>query len=70
MENAFQNLVEASEQSLSAFGENDPDTNCANTPTKDVSVGRNVEDVDCEVYVATQFSGTKPLKKVKMEPTV
>ncbi|KAL5100059.1 hypothetical protein RYX36_004386 [Vicia faba] len=54
-------------QSLSAFGENDPDTNCGNTPAKDIFIGNNVEDIDCEVYGATQFSDTKPSKKVKME---
>ncbi|XP_058748389.1 uncharacterized protein LOC131621367 [Vicia villosa] len=62
--------VEPVVQSNFAFGENDPDTNFGNTPAKDASVRDSVEEIDCEVYGATQFFGTKPSKKVKIEPNV
>lgn len=55
-------------QSLSTCEQNDPDSNYATTPTKDVSIAQYVEDVDCEAFGATLFLGTKPLKKVNIKP--
>ncbi|KAL5098492.1 hypothetical protein RYX36_002819 [Vicia faba] len=56
------------EGSLSAFGESDLNKILVDTPTKDGSVSNDLEDFDCKVYGSTQFSGTKPSKKVKVEP--
>ncbi|XP_058765056.1 replication protein A 70 kDa DNA-binding subunit C-like [Vicia villosa] len=67
-QNAVSDHVETSMESLSAFGENDPDKSLANTPSKSVSHAVDAEDSDCHVLGLTQYSGTKPPKKVKIEP--
>lgn len=53
---------------MSARGENEPDFNSDATPIKvNSSVSRNV-DVDCDIVESTQYSGTKPPKKIKIKP--
>lgn len=39
------------------------------TPAKDVVIADKGEEVDFEASGATQLSGTKPFKKVKIEPS-
>ncbi|KAI5445695.1 hypothetical protein KIW84_013790 [Lathyrus oleraceus] len=61
--------LETSAQTLSASGENDPESIILMTPTKDVVIADKGEEVDFEASGATQLSGTKPSKKVKIEPS-
>lgn len=56
-------------QTLSASGENDPESIILMTPAKDVVIADKGEEVDFEASGATQLSGTKPSKKVKIEPS-
>ncbi|KAI5392178.1 hypothetical protein KIW84_076823 [Lathyrus oleraceus] len=56
-------------QTLSASGENDPESIILMTPAKDVVIADKGEEVDFEVSGATQLSGTKPSKKLKIEPS-
>ncbi|KAI5446436.1 hypothetical protein KIW84_014318 [Lathyrus oleraceus] len=61
--------LETSVQTLSASGENDPESIILMTPAKDVVIADKGEEVDFEASGATQLSGTKPSKKVKIEPS-
>ncbi|KAI5408695.1 hypothetical protein KIW84_054507 [Lathyrus oleraceus] len=61
--------LETSAQTLSASGENDPESIILMTPTKDVVIADKGEEVDFEASGATQLSGTKPSKKLKIEPS-
>ncbi|KAI5415984.1 hypothetical protein KIW84_041138 [Lathyrus oleraceus] len=61
--------LETSEQTLSASGENDPESIILMTPAKDVVIADKGEEVDFEASGATQLSGTKPSKKLKIEPS-
>ncbi|KAI5428228.1 hypothetical protein KIW84_033289 [Lathyrus oleraceus] len=61
--------LETSAQTLSASGENDPESIILMTPAKDVVIADKGEEVDFEASGATQLSGTKPSKKVKIEPS-
>ncbi|KAI5415716.1 hypothetical protein KIW84_040939 [Lathyrus oleraceus] len=58
---------ETSAHTLSASGENDPESIILMTPTKDVVIADKGEEVDFEASGATQLSGTKPSKKLKIE---
>ncbi|KAI5416558.1 hypothetical protein KIW84_041564 [Lathyrus oleraceus] len=55
------------DQTLSASGENDPESIILMTPAKDVVIADKGEEVDFEASGATQLSGTKPSKKLKIE---
>ncbi|KAI5406404.1 hypothetical protein KIW84_052940 [Lathyrus oleraceus] len=57
--------LETSAQTLSASGENDPESIILMTPAKDVVIADKGEEVDFEASGATQLSGTKPSKKIK-----
>ncbi|KAI5433567.1 hypothetical protein KIW84_020746 [Lathyrus oleraceus] len=57
------------DQTLSASGENDPESIILMTPAKDVVIADKGEEVDFEASGATQLSGTKPSKKLKIEPS-
>ncbi|KAI5439987.1 hypothetical protein KIW84_025374 [Lathyrus oleraceus] len=59
--------LETSAQTLSASGENDPESIILMTPAKDVVIADKGEEVDFEASGATQLSGTKPSKKLKIE---
>ncbi|KAI5417938.1 hypothetical protein KIW84_042534 [Lathyrus oleraceus] len=61
--------LETSVQTLSASGENDPESIILMTPAKDVLIADKGEEVDFEASGATQLSGTKPSKKLKIEPS-
>ncbi|KAI5439612.1 hypothetical protein KIW84_025120 [Lathyrus oleraceus] len=61
--------LETSAQTLSASGENDPESIILMTPAKDVVIADKGEEVDFEASGATQLSGTKPSKKLKIEPS-
>ncbi|KAI5418858.1 hypothetical protein KIW84_043184 [Lathyrus oleraceus] len=61
--------LETSAQTLSASGENDPESIILMTPAKDVVIADKGEEVDFEASDATQLSGTKPSKKLKIEPS-
>ncbi|KAI5409689.1 hypothetical protein KIW84_055221 [Lathyrus oleraceus] len=61
--------LETSAQTLSASGENDPELIILMTPAKDVVIADKGEEVDFEASGATQLSGTKPSKKLKIEPS-
>ncbi|KAI5445307.1 hypothetical protein KIW84_013513 [Lathyrus oleraceus] len=61
--------LETSTQTLSASGENDPESIILMTPAKDVVIADKGEEVDFEASDATQLSGTKPSKKLKIEPS-
>ncbi|KAI5397775.1 hypothetical protein KIW84_063553 [Lathyrus oleraceus] len=61
--------LETSTQTLSASGENDPESIILMTPAKDVVIADKGEEVDFEASGATQLSGTKPSKKLKIEPS-
>ncbi|KAI5443132.1 hypothetical protein KIW84_011969 [Lathyrus oleraceus] len=61
--------LETSAQTLSASGENDPESIILMTLAKDVVIADKGEEVDFEASGATQLSGTKPSKKVKIEPS-
>ncbi|KAI5396988.1 hypothetical protein KIW84_062984 [Lathyrus oleraceus] len=61
--------LETSAQTLSASGENDPESIILMTPAKDVVIADKGEEVDFEASGATQLSGTKPSKKVKIKPS-
>ncbi|KAI5402859.1 hypothetical protein KIW84_050453 [Lathyrus oleraceus] len=61
--------LETSVQTLSASGENDPESIILMTPAKDVVIADKGEEVDFEASGATQLSGTKPSKKLKIEPS-
>ncbi|KAI5431351.1 hypothetical protein KIW84_035506 [Lathyrus oleraceus] len=61
--------LETSAQTLSASGENDPESIILMTPAKDVVIADKGEEVDFEASGATQLSDTKPSKKVKIEPS-
>ncbi|KAI5408467.1 hypothetical protein KIW84_054345 [Lathyrus oleraceus] len=61
--------LETSAQTLSASGENDPESIILMTPAKDVVIADKGEEVNFEASGATQLSGTKPSKKVKIEPS-
>ncbi|KAI5387943.1 hypothetical protein KIW84_073871 [Lathyrus oleraceus] len=61
--------LETSAQTLSASGENDPESIILMTPVKDVVIADKGEEVDFEASGATQLSGTKPSKKLKIEPS-
>ncbi|KAI5447741.1 hypothetical protein KIW84_015257 [Lathyrus oleraceus] len=61
--------LETSAQTLSASGENDPESIILMTSAKDVVIADKGEEVDFEASGATQLSGTKPSKKVKIEPS-
>ncbi|KAI5434804.1 hypothetical protein KIW84_021571 [Lathyrus oleraceus] len=58
--------LETSAQTLSASGENDPESIILMTPAKDVVIADKGEEVDFEASDATQLSGTKPSKKLKI----
>ncbi|CAL5213040.1 unnamed protein product [Lathyrus oleraceus] len=60
--------VDLSAHSMSACGENEPDFNSDVTPIKANSSVSGGVDLDCEIVGATQYSGTKPPKKVNIEP--
>ncbi|KAI5381761.1 hypothetical protein KIW84_UN0458 [Lathyrus oleraceus] len=59
--------LETSVQTLSASGENDPESIILMTPAKDVVIADKGEEVDFEASGATQLSGTKPSKKLKIK---
>ncbi|KAI5392206.1 hypothetical protein KIW84_076841 [Lathyrus oleraceus] len=59
--------LETFAQTLSASGENDPESIILMTPAKDVVIVDKGEEVDFEASGATQLSGTKPSKKLKIE---
>ncbi|KAI5417678.1 hypothetical protein KIW84_042333 [Lathyrus oleraceus] len=61
--------LETSAQTLSASGKNDPESIILMTPAKDVVIADKGEEVDFEASGATQLSGTKPSKKLKIEPS-
>ncbi|KAI5389292.1 hypothetical protein KIW84_074808 [Lathyrus oleraceus] len=61
--------LETSAQTLSASGENDPESIILMTLAKDVVIADNGEEVDFEASGATQLSDTKPSKKLKIEPS-
>ncbi|XP_050920194.1 uncharacterized protein LOC127137814 [Lathyrus oleraceus] len=61
--------VSSMNQTLSASGENDPESIILMTPAKDVVIVDKGEEVDFEAPDATQLSGTKPSKKLKIEPS-
>ncbi|KAI5429236.1 hypothetical protein KIW84_034016 [Lathyrus oleraceus] len=61
--------LETSAQTLSASGENDPESIILMTPTKDVIIADKGEEIDFEASGAMQLSGTKPSKKLKIEPS-
>ncbi|KAI5430322.1 hypothetical protein KIW84_034776 [Lathyrus oleraceus] len=61
--------LETSAQTLSASGENDPESIILMTPAKDVVIADKGEEVYFEASGATQLSGTKPSKKLKIEPS-
>ncbi|XP_050882246.1 uncharacterized protein LOC127085762 isoform X2 [Lathyrus oleraceus] len=61
--------LETSAQTLSASGENDSESIILMTPAKDVVIADKGEEVDFEASGATQLSGTKPSKKLKIEPS-
>ncbi|KAI5440802.1 hypothetical protein KIW84_010320 [Lathyrus oleraceus] len=61
--------LETSAQTLSASGENDPESIILMTPAKDVVIADKGEEVDFEASGATQLSETKPSKKLKVEPS-
>ncbi|KAI5443462.1 hypothetical protein KIW84_012201 [Lathyrus oleraceus] len=61
--------LETSAQTLSASGENDPESIILMTPAKDVVIADKGEEVDFEASGATQLSGTKPSKKLKINPS-
>ncbi|KAI5434232.1 hypothetical protein KIW84_021194 [Lathyrus oleraceus] len=61
--------LETSAQTLSTSGENDPESIILMTPAKDVVIADKGEEVDFEASGATQLSGTKPSKKLKIEPS-
>ncbi|KAI5388333.1 hypothetical protein KIW84_074138 [Lathyrus oleraceus] len=61
--------LETSAQTLSASGENDPESIILMTPAKDVVIADKGEEVDFEASDTTQLSGTKPSKKLKIEPS-
>ncbi|KAI5419912.1 hypothetical protein KIW84_043898 [Lathyrus oleraceus] len=61
--------LETSAQTLSASGENDPESIILMTPAKDVVIADKGEEVDFEASGVTQLSGTKPSKKLKIEPS-
>ncbi|KAI5391806.1 hypothetical protein KIW84_076564 [Lathyrus oleraceus] len=61
--------LETSAQTLSASGENDQESIILMTPAKDVVIADKGEEVDFEASGATQLSGTKPSKKLKIEPS-
>ncbi|XP_058776979.1 uncharacterized protein LOC131651305 [Vicia villosa] len=61
--------IDFSAHSLSACGENEPEINSIVTPTKAKSTSAPDGENECEFVGATQYSGTKPLKKVKIEGT-
>ncbi|KAI5428468.1 hypothetical protein KIW84_033449 [Lathyrus oleraceus] len=59
--------LETSAQTLSASGENDPESIILMTPAKDVVIADKGEEIDFEASGATQLSSTKPSKKLKIE---
>ncbi|KAI5413930.1 hypothetical protein KIW84_058178 [Lathyrus oleraceus] len=61
--------LETSAQTLSASGENDPESIILMTPAKDVVIADKGEEVDFEASGATQLSGTKPSKKLRIKPS-
>ncbi|KAI5417939.1 hypothetical protein KIW84_042535 [Lathyrus oleraceus] len=61
--------LETCAKTLSASGENDPESIILMTPAKDVVIADKGEEVDFEASGATQLSGTKPSKKLKIEPS-
>ncbi|KAI5419944.1 hypothetical protein KIW84_043928 [Lathyrus oleraceus] len=61
--------LETSAQTLFASGENDPESIILMTPAKDVVIADKGEEVDFEASGTTQLSGTKPSKKLKIEPS-
>ncbi|KAI5443167.1 hypothetical protein KIW84_011999 [Lathyrus oleraceus] len=61
--------LETSAQTLSASGENDPESIILMIPAKDVVIADKGEEVDFEASGAMQLSGTKPSKKLKIEPS-
>ncbi|XP_058734808.1 uncharacterized protein LOC131606642 [Vicia villosa] len=66
-QNPVVDRVDESIESLSAYGENDPDKIVTNTPTKGSPVNLDAVDSELQAYGTTQLSGTKPAKKVKIE---
>ncbi|XP_058752578.1 uncharacterized protein LOC131625758 [Vicia villosa] len=66
-QNPVVDCVDDSIESLSAYGENDPDKVVTSTPSKGSPITLDVEDSECQPYGATQLSGTRPSKKVKIE---
>ncbi|KAI5392407.1 hypothetical protein KIW84_076988 [Lathyrus oleraceus] len=64
-----QENLETSAQTLSASGENDPESIILMTLAKDIVIADKGEEVDFEASGATQLSGTKPSKKLKIEPS-
>ncbi|KAL5063323.1 hypothetical protein RYX36_025060 [Vicia faba] len=66
--NQIENDYIVGEHSMSTRRESESDFNRALTLVKvDSEITRDV-DVDCDVVGATQYSGIKPPKKVKIEP--
>lgn len=54
---------------MSVCGENELDIKSDVTPIKvNLAIVRDV-DVNCDVFGATQYSGTRSPKKVKIKPT-
>ncbi|XP_058757134.1 uncharacterized protein LOC131630364 [Vicia villosa] len=66
-QNPVVDRVDESIESLSAYGENDPDKQVTNTPSKGSPVYLDAVDSELQAYGTTQLSGTKPAKKVKIE---
>ncbi|XP_058732843.1 uncharacterized protein LOC131604418 [Vicia villosa] len=66
-QNPVVDRVDESIESLSAYGENDPDKIVTNTPSKGSPVYLDAVDSELQAYGTTQLSGTKPAKKVKIE---
>ncbi|XP_058776332.1 uncharacterized protein LOC131650644 [Vicia villosa] len=69
-QNLVVDRVDDSIESLSAYGENDPDKVVTNTPSKGSPVTLDAGDSECQPYGTTKLSGTKPSKKVKIESNV
>ncbi|XP_058754421.1 uncharacterized protein LOC131627597 [Vicia villosa] len=59
-QNPVVDRVDDSIESLSTYGENDPDKVVPNTSSKGSPITLDVEDSECQPYGATQLSGTKP----------
>ncbi|KAL5082729.1 hypothetical protein RYX36_011150 [Vicia faba] len=63
-----QSNVGQASHSMFACGENEPEFNIYATSKIVNSTVSNKEDNDCDIVGSTKLSGTKPYKKVKIEP--